>query len=270
MTENNPLHENARTLWELSVRVGHTAHLQTMLLARDKTKNASRIAHAAQSLLMSRQLNMLLRLVGGLEGFSPQVLVSNRSKQIDVSPRSTLQNVKRELGDLKRKKPKEDTTTLGMFFYLKGLATLDEAIELCNASLNDKTLMTESLLDKNYRKTEVSVAGLQEKYQVACASEANAYLMSFVDHLLISAKAIVEPPAELLPDEEPKPLSRWAEMEEVEDVATRAYTCGEVDIAAVWNSVAREVSERSRPIESTLYALNLMELASEIGNKLAE
>lgn len=271
MTENNPLHENARKLWELSIRIGYAADLQVKLLAgRDTTKNWSGIIHGAQCVLLSRQLNMLLRLLGGLEQFSPRAPISQRAKQIDNTARQTLMNVKGEFKELKRKKTEVSTTPLGSYFYLKAQSTLNEAIAMFHAALNEETLIAASLLEEKRQKIQPSIAELQDKYQSLCAQADNAYLMSFVDHLLISAKAIVEPPAQPSPNEEPKPLSRWAEMEDVEDISQRVYTCGDIDVASVWSTVSNEVSEQSRPIESTLYALNLVELAAEVGNKLGD
>ncbi|MBX9879593.1 MAG: hypothetical protein K2Y22_14140 [Candidatus Obscuribacterales bacterium] len=265
------MQENARKLWELSIRIGYAADLQVKLLAgRDKTKNWSEIIHAAQCVLLGQQLNMLLRLLGGLEQFSPRAPISDRAKLSDTTERQALMNVKREFKELKRKKTEVVASPLGLYLYEKSFSTLDEAIAMFHAALNKETLISAKLLQGNHQKAEPSVTGLQEKYHALCATVDNLYLMSFVDHLLISAKAIVEPPLALSPGENAKPLSKWAEMEGVKDVTERVYTCGDVDVTSVWTAVSKEVAEQTRPIESTLYALSLIEVAAEIGNKLAQ
>jgi len=274
------IENDAKQLWELSTRLGYAASLYGRRLTL-RGDDALQIDHAIHTETLSMYMNMLLRVSGGLGGFSPVKKVSRAAAEADRTTRGTVSNVKRELNFLKISKPAEQASVDAAFFYLRALQVAYEAVDFGNAAVNNQNLLLVSTVVEKLDRLR-STPKLQEAYLAAVSTGKDVFLMSFVDHLLIFAKAIFEIPVE----GEKKFLSNWAEMQDNERSNANQvtppkavnYQCGLVDMAAVSSAVIEKVSESlpvddeepAEPIAAMLYALTLLELAAEIVTKVAE
>lgn len=269
----SPLEGPTKQLYELALRLREVSAWQVKLM-KGREKPSLRIDHAMQAYVLSQHALLLLWIAGALDRFSAQVEISRRAKLEDTTERKALQNIKRELGSLTRQKAVESKVPDATYFYQSALPIVEQARVLCDAAVNDKTLLNVGMVDEKLKSVDAAVAALKQKYSAASASADNLYLMSFVDHLLVNAKAVFDDP-EKRKDDDPERQSNWRQMQDVLLIEDRIYISGAVDVDSVWNSISGSIAgalsageHPSEPIGAMLYSLALVELAAEITSKL--
>ncbi len=271
MTTNDELQSSVRELWELSVRLENAARLIGYELRRFQADKL-RMDHAVHAEVLAQHLKWLLRVCGSVGGFVPY---SGKRMVADSTYRKTVANAKRILKLQHSRKPAMPATADCTYFYLQAWQVAEEAVTMCVAAQDAGCELTVSSLLARAEKTKAAAVILQEKYPAASTITENVYVMSFVDHLLVSAKAVFEEPSE---EDYAASLSNWDAMQKIERTKPQEvqYQCGAVDVAAVVGSVTTTVNDSlpvgdnspSHPIGALVYSLTLLELAADITNKI--
>lgn len=278
MTRNDELQSNVRELWELSVRLENAAQLIGYELRRFQADKL-RIDHAIHAQVLAQHLKWILRACGDVGGFVPYV---SRRMEADSTSRKTVSNAKRTLKLQHLSKPAMPTTADCAYLYLQALQVADEAVAMCLAAQDNGCGLTVASLQVKLQTTSAKAIVLQEKYRAASATTENVYLMSFVDHLLVSAKAVFEEPSE---DDYEASVSNWDAMQKIERTNAQRkgppkeveHQCGAVDVDVVVSSVTTTVNDclsagdnpPAHPIGAMVYSLILLELAADITAKSA-